>query len=186
MRPRPASVPLLLAAVLAALAVAAPAKATTLVLADGTVGPQPYQSWVDRAQVPTPPGKVSLHLEPCPGASSDAAGCAMLDDGAIYLGPDGRAKATFFHELGHIFDAAVMTDLPRLRFAAVMHLSGPWVAAPYTNPPGEQFAEGYALCARHRTIRGIWGGGYLYTPDAQQHRRVCALIRQAAVTQRSV
>src|SRR4051794_35163371 len=41
---------------------AASARATTLVLTDGTAGPQPYQGWVDAALVPTPPGEVTLEL----------------------------------------------------------------------------------------------------------------------------
>src|SRR3954447_2251327 len=48
---------------------AAPAGATVLVTPDGQIAPQPYQSWVDAAYVPTPPGEVVLSLEGCPAAA---------------------------------------------------------------------------------------------------------------------
>src|SRR2546427_11764437 len=92
--------------VLSSLAFAAPTAATTLVLPDGTANPQPYQSWVDHAQVPTLPGTVTLNLASCPVGS---AACADPGDSRIYLDPTVVKPASPFHELGHIFDGQFMT-----------------------------------------------------------------------------
>src|SRR3954469_15533821 len=159
----------------------ASASPTKLVLANGTPYPQPYQSWVDHAQVPTPPGTITLHLAPCPGRGDWAAGCADGAGRAIYLDAGGRERRTFLHELGHIFDATVMTDPARQLFQSIMRRPGPWVADPTLLPANEWFAEGYSLCARHLTIqRRYFAGNYDYTPTVAQHAAVCEDIRRAA------
>jgi hypothetical protein len=35
-------------------------------------------------------------------------------------------RATFLHELGHLFDFALMTDASRARFTAIIHDPRPW------------------------------------------------------------
>src|SRR4051812_15989403 len=104
-----------LAAVVLALAVAAPASANTRVVVAGAKAPQ-YQRWVDSASVPTPRGVVTVRLEDCPAGPAEAAGCAYTDTRTIYLRPEGRFKDRFLHELGHIYDATTMTDRRRARF----------------------------------------------------------------------
>ena len=176
--------PLLLVTFLLTLLSVAPSFATTIVTPDGAPA-QPYQAWADKSLAPTPAGTVVVNLAPCPGAPDWAAGCAIAEQRAIYLGQNARTKDRFLHELGHIFDATTMTDPLRNVFEGIIRTRGTaWIAAASTNPPQEQFAEAYSLCARHRTIRGMWGGMYGYSPTATPHRRACSVIRQAAAAAR--
>ena len=161
---------------MAALVLAASAQATTLVLPDGTRGPQPYQSWVDRARVPTPPGDVLLRLDGC---DATLPGCAPEGERLIALEPDWVTPHVLLHELGHVFDDG-MPDWARTGIQSMFGRRGPWLAAAASNPPDEQFAEAYSLCARHASIRERYYGPYRYSPTPSQHRRACALIRRAA------
>ena len=170
---------LLLVTFLLTLVYVAPASATTLVTPDGKVGPQPYQSWVDKAQTPTPSGTVTLHLAPCPGGPAWAAGCADAANRAIYLGPDARDRARLLHELGHIFDRHVMSNPLRGRFSALIGRSDGW-SSTQADPAEEQFAEAYSVCARFSTLRQMYFGMYAYSPTPTRHRRACSIIRQAA------
>src|SRR3954454_2410939 len=74
----------LTAALVLFLLAAAPAGATVLVTPDGQIAPQPYQSWVDAAYVPTPPGEGVLSLEGCPGDPALPA-CSPSNQGTIQL-----------------------------------------------------------------------------------------------------
>jgi hypothetical protein len=147
----------------AVLVWAAPATATTLVLPDGTERPQPYQSWVDAALVPTPPGVVTLRLDGC---GADMPACAPEGERTIVLSPDWSSRHVLLHELGHVLDDSVPG----------------WVRSRFGDE--ERFAEAYALCARRRTLRARYFGGYGYAPTPAQHRRSCALIRGADRTLR--
>ena len=153
--------------------------ATKVVFPDGSPAAL-YQAWVDGAHVPTPDGTVTVHLEACPSGPEWAGACALPDQGAIYLGSDGRTKARFLHELGHIFDRADMTDPLRRAFQSIVRKRGAWAAAASTDPPQEQFAEAYSTCARRTTLRATAFGMYAYTVTPAQHRRACSVIRQAA------
>jgi hypothetical protein len=149
------------------------AGATTLVLPDGTVGPQPYQTWVDRAAVPTVPGVVTLRLDGC----QDLPGCVPAGAREIALSPDWANAHVLLHELGHLFDDE-MPDWARTQFQA---FTGPraWLADPSTNPPSEQFAEAYSLCARRRVIRQRTFAAYRWAPTPAAHLRACSIIRRA-------
>lgn len=176
------------------------ASAVTLVLPDGTEHPQPWQSWVDASQVPTPPVRVQLVLESCPYSSPPGSpACAMPGDGyycreaaciwlnPVEVAPGGAIRPALLHELGHVFDYTVMSDAHRAGFLKIMRDRRPWRSD--SKSPHEQFAVAYDLCARggNRTWRrwrsmtangAQFGYGYRATPP--QHRRVCALIRRAA------
>jgi hypothetical protein len=167
----------ILVAALLALAVAAPAGATTLVLSDGTIRPQPYQSWVDGAAVPTVPGVIVLRLTGCTDAGALA--CSGHAGGVIEIAPEWMRPHVLLHELGHLFDDA-MPSWVRPAFAAILHRTDPWSGPAEYNPPNEQFAEAYALCARHRRLRRQYFAAYHYSPTPDVHRRVCALLRHAA------
>src|SRR3954454_22876047 len=106
---------LVVAGILAA-ATPASASATTLVLPDGTSRPQPYQSWIDRAHVPTPHGAITLRLGRCAGAPDWATGCAVLGRQEIALTVMARSADRLLHELGHFFDAQVLTRADRARW----------------------------------------------------------------------
>ena len=169
----------LLVTILTTLLFAAPASATTLVTPDGQTRPQPYQSWVDRAHVPTPAGNVTLVLGACPGGPAWAAGCADAANRVIYLGTEARDRARLLHELGHIFDRQSMSNPLRARFTSVAGLRGPWHST-QADPPEEQFAEAYSVCARFPSLRQMHFGMYAYSPTPARHRRACSVIRQAA------
>ena len=170
----------LLVLLLAALLAPTTAHATTLQLAGGAARPQPYQTWVDRSAVPTPPGEVTVKLAGCPDAPAWSAACVNPATRVIHLGSEGRDSVTLLHELGHVFDAYVLDDAGRAQFESVAGLSGPWENDAQANPPIEQFAEAYALCARYPVLRRSRMGMYDYLATPRRHARVCAAIRAAA------
>lgn len=47
-----------------------------------------------------------------------------------------------------------------------------------TNPPSEQFAEAYALCARRKTVRRRTRVYYAYSATPREHRAACAIMRR--------
>jgi hypothetical protein len=162
---------LILALCIALVALAAAtsqARATTLVLADGTVAPQPYQSWVDRANVPTIDATVTLRFDGC----GDLPGCVADGEMAVDLDPEWATPHILLHELGHLFDDR-MPGWVRTQFEGLVG-AGDWLS-----DSGEQFAEAYSLCARKRTIRRQTAQGYRYDPTPAQHRQACGLIRRA-------
>jgi hypothetical protein len=183
MMPRLAHIACALAccAALVAAMTAGTASARTFLVGGGGMNPQPFRRWVAGAAIPTPPIAVVLNIGACPGGPSWAAACALPASREIWLTREGLQPSTFFHELGHIFDAAVLTDDLRARFAALIHRRGEWAwTATNRNPPIEQFAEAYSMCARHPIIRAVAYGNYDYTPTPAVHREACALIRLAA------
>src|SRR3954471_8615536 len=124
-----------LAAALVALAAAtSQASATTLVLPDGTVGPQPYQSWVDRANVPTIDATVTLRLDGC----GDLPGCVTDGELAIDLDPEWATPHVLLHELGHLFDDA-MPAWARVQFQGLVG-ARTWLSSVSDGPADEQFA----------------------------------------------
>jgi hypothetical protein len=173
--------PLLLVTFLLTALYATPAFATTIVTPDGKVA-QPYQTWANQSAVPTPPGTVTVDLAPCPGGSAEVAGCAYAAQREIYLGAEGRFKDRFLHELGHIYDATVMNNPLRTQFETMTRRPRTlaWATTASANPPSEQFAEAYSMCARHRALREMAYGMYAYSPTPALHKRVCSIIRQAA------
>jgi len=107
----------------------APAKATLLVSPDGSPPPAPYQSWVDGALVPTPPGEVTVSLDGCPG-DVPLPSCAPENQHRIELDPAFADRHVVLHELGHVFDD-LMPEWVRPRFKALIapRKRGQWNAA---------------------------------------------------------
>ena len=163
------------------------AEAVTLVPFDSPV--QPYQSWADRARVPTVSASVDFYLRSdstCPDGRASCAGDLPL---RIFLGDGGRW--TLYHELGHIFDYVVMgagadpsaVSAWRQQFLFIRRDPRGWREG--VNPPVEQFAQAYMFCAMNpRRLPGgsrerfIWDYGYAGTTK-RQHRRSCKLIYRA-------
>jgi hypothetical protein len=173
---RAAPIRALCIAVAATLLWVAPAHATVLVLTDGTIAPQPYQSWIDGALVPTPPGEITLSLDGCPG-DPPMPSCSPVNQGAIQLSPEWANRQVFLHEVGHVFDD-LMPDWARGRFRAIVSARRGlvWASTRSRTPPNEQFAEAYSLCARRLSIRRRAFMGYGYDPTPAEHRRACAVI----------
>src|SRR3954447_7826986 len=170
---------LVLVAAIAFLAGAAtPAQAMVLVTPDGQIAPQPYQSWVDAAYVPTPPGEVVLSLAGGPGDPPLPA-CSPVNQGTIQLSPEWPPRQVLLHELGHIFDD-FMPDWARGRFRALITRKPMiWTATNQGGPPNEQFAEAYSLCARQLSLKRTAYAGYRYSATPKKHRKVCSLINAA-------
>ena len=162
--------------VLLAVGLCGTARATTLVMPDGTARPQPFQAWVDAALVPTPPGEVTLSLDGCPG-EPEIASCAPEGQGVVALSRDWADRHVVLHELGHVFDD-LMPAWARTQFMRIMHRRGAWAPAQASTPPNEQFAEAYALCARHPRLHAQYFANYHYAPTPRVHGRVCSLIRR--------
>jgi hypothetical protein len=166
----------------ALLLVPAGAQAAGITGAGGSVLPKRYGAWVASSAAPLPRGAVEVRLQECPSGARWFAGCAFVDRGRVYLGKEARYVDRFFHELGHIFDDRTLNDALRTKFAKLIGRAGEWGwTATSKNPPIEQFAEAYSMCARHRQIKEVAYGMYDYTPTPAVHRRACAIIRQAAV-----
>ena len=132
---------------------ATPARATLLVLPDGSPPPAPYQSWIDAAYVPTPPGEVTVSLNGCPG-DVPLPSCAPENQHRIELDPAFADRHVVLHELGHVFDD-LMPEWVRPRFKALIapRKRGQWNAANGRAPLNEQFAEAYSLCAMKLSLR---------------------------------
>lgn len=157
-----------LAVIVTLLALMFPANgiATTLISKDGTIRPQPYQSWVDQANVPTPAGRIRLDL------TANACGgyiCAFPRQSRIVMFSgliDNYTRPELLHEIGHIYSFRHQ-ELHRL----FLRIFG---APRWTWLTEEWFAQGYSWCAtRFRALPG-----YDYWPTRKQHRDVCSLLRQ--------
>jgi hypothetical protein len=181
----------LLAAAFALFAIATPAQAH--ITGDHYSGDHYALMYAGTFKVPLPPGDVTITRAECPAFPGERATCAYMDTGAIYMAELDRFSLA--HELGHVFDARVLTEPERARLARLLGMDGaPWengtgehctVDAPC---PSELFADAYATCATRgddirprRTRRGALVftevNAYGYRPTPRQHRRVCRAIR---------
>jgi hypothetical protein len=166
-----------------ALAAVAPAAAAAAQLVDPAGAPVrgPYQAWADASHMPALDGRVTLRIERCPPRPA-VDGCVLFSSPReIYLRPDAdMPRLTLLHELGHLFDLHFLDDGERQALKALLRQEGRdwWHGA---EPPGERFAEAYALCARYRRLRRIpdWTS-YSYRPTLRRHRAICKRIRRAA------
>ena len=140
--------------------------------------------------MPAPPNPV-VHEEPCPDGGGS---CAYVDDTTdprygAWIDPT-HDEFDRAHELGHLFDAQVLTDEDRAWFTPRLgfHPGTPWVGAEYEQSPSERFADAYAACdlglIRRAHIRGAlittWYTQYGYRPSQRTHRRVCFTIQFTA------
>jgi hypothetical protein len=140
-----------------------------------------FQTWLRRAKVPLPPGRIQIRRGACPGHAIFV-GCVFTRHPRIvYIRPTLlEPRRTLYHELGHVFDMTVLNNRERRRFKRILgiHRSG-WFAGAL--PPSEWFGDGYALCAlRTRLHARPHRTPYGYAPSPRAHARVCRLIRSAA------
>ena len=138
----------------------------------------PYRAWVRQSKVPTVRGRVKVILSGCPGRPR-LTGCVYSNrPKRLYLRRGvRRARTILYHELGHLFDLRVMSRRDRRDFK---RLIGKPRSAWYrgTNPPSEQFAEAYALCARRRALRARARLYYGYSATPRRHRAACSIMRR--------
>jgi len=147
-----------------------------LVTAKGRSLGGPYQGWVTRAKVPTVRGRVKVLLTGCPRRPRFA-GCVFTKrDRTIYLRRSAPSqRQVLLHELGHLFDLRVLGRADRRAFKRVMgRPRASWFRG--VNPPAEQFAEAYVLCALRERIKRRITGGYGFRTAPRRHRRTCAII----------
>ena len=175
-----AAVALLIVAVGAAPAAAHPPKPVSK---KGKKLKGPWHRYLHQAKVPVVKGRLKIFLNGCPRRPR-LAGCVYTRRKyRLYLRRRLHdRRGVFYHELGHLFDLRVMRRRHRRAFKRIFGLKrGAWFGG--RRPPGEQFAEAYSYCARHRRIRRTRISSrarYGYRATPAQHRAVCALIGTAA------
>lgn len=132
-----------------------PAQTTEFVNLLGQPTGGKWQDWVNDSHVPTYGGTILLVLSSAP-CGNEALGCAeagwcpptLRECAQNGVGPviftDPNDRFTFFHELGHEFDWAYLTDTDRRELLRMMGERGaPWVE----DGAQDDFADLYATCA---------------------------------------
>lgn len=173
------------AVVVAALAVAGPARAATIVGDDAAH----WNEVANSGQVKSTPDWFPIRVKeaPCP-QSAEATGCYMSDEFTIYLNPAANGALTpraFYHELGHAWDRINMRPADRAAYRAMFPETANWPWLDGTTPAaGEWFAESYAWCSLDAVnppdpAQTVYG----YAPDAARHQQVCRFINTRAGVQ---
>ena len=158
----------------------AQARTLTAVSKSGKRLKGPYQRWIDRSKVPTVSGRVRIVLSGCPYRPT-LAGCVYSNRlRTVYIRRTvSDMRGTLYHELGHLFDFRLMSRGERRIYKRLVGQRGrAWFGG--VNPPGEQFAEAYSLCASRRRLARTAHGHYGFRTSPRRHRAVCSLIRRAA------
>jgi hypothetical protein len=139
-----------------------------------------YQRWIDRSRIPMVSGRVRIVLTGCPGRPK-VVGCVFTRRlRTVYLRRGTpRIREVLYHELGHLFDLRLMSRGERRLYKRLIgQRRRAWFGG--VNPPAEQFAEAYALCALRRRISRTAHGAYAFRTSPRRHAAACALIRRAA------
>jgi hypothetical protein len=166
------------------LSLAGSAHALTLVASSGQPVGGIWQRWVNEARTATWSGSVILDT-----ARTDlrahcgtdvVGGCfSNADPAEIWLSPRDGGRYGLFHEMGHMFDYEVLTDVERTEFMRIWRVpaetgvalddqwwQGEQQADPMSHGPlGEWFAEGYRLCATY----GRWTWARALSADGDQY-----------------
>lgn len=155
--------------------------AVKLVTPRGTPLPGLWQPWASASLMPTVRGRVTLRRARCPARPS-AAGCVYTRrPRTIWLKPGvDDPRGVLLHELGHVYDLAVLNNRDRGRFRRIMgrRRTRWWKGS---LPLAEQFAEAYSWCARYARIVSISRySSYRYRPTSRQHKAICRLVVRAA------
>lgn len=132
------------------------------------------------AQTPRVPQPANMTVIPAACPTGDAPACAY-QDGTIYIEP-GQDQFVYWHEVGHIFDAELLTVGDRNWFTRMLGLIGAWdqgSGLQGLRSPKERFADAYATCALGwRPDRGPWADSYGYEPTLKRHKQICAAINR--------
>lgn len=143
---------------------------------------QPFQAWADLADkrgLPTPDVSVDANNYGCP-TLQDKIACVYMNTSRIHICTVGcdvwRLNRIFWHEMGHVFSFISYKNVG-FGFQRIMGDKRKWREGP--NPPIEQFAEGYAMCAANpKRIPTYVFSGYSYMPTQKQHVRVCKMLQK--------
>ena len=157
---------------------------------------------VDGSKMPTPRVSTSLKLVwgGCPWWGGQADACTDQYT-TIWIRPkvDSSMGKRFvlLHEVGHVFDANVLTDSDRARLLRIMQERQSWLDLDpglFYGSARERFGDVYAACAtlgpkmpdsqvvwfdNGRHPRWINSGSYGWDPSPQQHAAACRLIMAA-------
>lgn len=170
------------------LVVPATANAGVFVHDDAGRAAHRYNHWARLARTSEPDAAIVI-VERDPCEMPAASGCTYrLDDGRIVMelhpyDDKRRMRLAFWHELGHAFDYAMLTDHDRGAFQRIVGQRGPWRTDDYATSPSEVFARTYAACASTGPTLpfDVWSSGeLLYSATRRQHAAACALIDHAA------
>jgi hypothetical protein len=150
---------------------------------------EPFQTWANQSLAPTPSGEVYMTFG---SPVAELITPRTIGWWQMSTGLGEAERATFLHELGHVFDHTLLTYRPKIR-RLLAYAIRPGVARAietkhqripknlWTFFYGEQFAMGYAFCALDVADPPLpYWWGYKYNPTPRQQARVCALIRGAA------
>lgn len=134
--------------------------------------------------MPRPPGPITISADTANCQYDYATGCADIQTGTIYARRGD--KDTLSHELGHFFDARVLTDADRNWFTPRLGFEPgtPWKGCRGCQSPQERFADAYMNCDRGYTMFGhrqVWDAGYGYVPRSERAMHdVCGAIKAQA------
>lgn len=176
---------LAVAALAASLAVVASAAAHPPTLLDSRhrpIGGEMHR-WLHNAKVPLVGGRIVIVRSACPSRPLFSACVHARRPRRIYIRRDVRnVRKVLFHELGHTFDLLVMNNADRRAFKKALGIQRRgWYGG--LIPPGEWFADAYALCAVRKKITRRPGiTHYGYRPSSKRHVRACRVIKRAAAS----
>lgn len=90
-----------------------------------------------------------MRLAAKPNTATKPKPCVDLETGTIYLDPGTLdPRLAFWHEVGHVFDRAVLTEGDRDWFAYLIDRPvTPWLSDSTHETAGEIFAEAYSVAA---------------------------------------
>lgn len=171
----------LLLAALAALALAAPASART-VLVDTSGQPLGgrWQSWVDKSLMPTPDRTLTVSFTN-PSGTTDHPAYFQPDvsTDTLFVPPPAQLdRHQILHEIGHFYDYTLLSDVDREAIMrSVLGGGRDWrIHSP--SSAHEQFAEAFAFEAEHRCWRDdAYGESVAYYLDEVMTPRAFRLLR---------
>lgn len=163
--------------------------------ADGTPAKK-YNKWARLMRVAEPDATVLIreHNEPPIECGTGAVACVYPNrDGTGYdldimVMPDDprMQRLVFWHEVGHVFDYAMLKDTHRYAFEGwIGEPIGTWNSEDYATTPNEVFARTYAACAvlgpklrKGQNAYAEWTGEV--ATQRNRHAKTCSMIERLA------
>ena len=150
----------------------------------------PASASARRVKIVPPPLPVpapAVIFAACPEAP-DAAGC--YHDPSLAMNPHTlfvaeRTARTYWHEMGHAYDTAMLDDGERQKFSRMMSRARqswltPEIAGVFRESTNEMFADAYSTCKRGHRPNGPTWDAMVYQPRTDKgHAAVCRFIARA-------